>query len=196
MIVTAYRLAPKSYTSEAQYLVRVSFMKHQIRSYTLRYFYIIIHLYIVYRSLQKTNASGAPIELNIDQTTAAAAAAAAVGGNFLAKLDLFPTSTSTSTSITRRQYYTHECTPMHSYTSHVHTIQIYFILYTVPPVVYVQCTRTNCGGHERERTRTDAERDREREKVKKTNPLDKFCVLHDTPCNDSCWGKNNTYHTM
>jgi hypothetical protein len=150
---------------------------------------------ILYRRcfrLQKTNASRAPVEFNIDQTTAAA-----VGGNFLVKLDLFSTSTHHSLTV-----HIHKRMRLHPYTSHVHMIYKYiiYIYYTVS-VVYAQCTRTNCGGHERKSTNTDTkkcvwEREKRWSDKKKTIPLDKFCV-HDILCTTLVGvKKKNTYHTV
>jgi len=73
---------------------------HEISNSQIYTYYYIIHLHnIVCRGLQKMNASGAPIEFNIDQTTAAA-----VGGNFLVELDLFPTYTYHSSTVHTRAH--------------------------------------------------------------------------------------------
>lgn len=107
------RLAPKSYKSEAQYLIHVSFIKHQIRSYTLT-----IILYTCIRCIEACKrrmmrrarrSSSISTKRPLPQSEVM----------LLSSSIYFP-----PLLITRRQY-THARTPMHSYTSHVHTVRIY-----------------------------------------------------------------------
>jgi len=137
--------------------------KRNISSWSIHLFTILL--------CTKTNASSAPIALNIDQTTAAAV----VGGNFLAKLDLFPTSTYHSPTV-------HTRANAHAliYITRAHDTNIlYYIqcrrsyMFSVHALIAVDTKEKEPGPTQRDRVRVEKQK-------KKTNPLDKFCV-HDTP---------------